>query len=104
MSKKEKKVHPYIPNSVPEVKAKMLEEIGVKNIEELYGDIPEGLRFKGEMNLPEALPSEHDLKRHVEKFLQEIRHARKISVFWVEDAGSIMFLLSVMKSTSVRNF
>ena len=69
MSKKEKKVHPYIPNSVPEVKAKMLEEIGVKDIEELYGDIPEGLRFKGEMDLPEALPSEHDLKRHVEKIL-----------------------------------
>ena len=69
MSKKEKKVHPYIPNSVPEVKAKMLEEIGVKDIKELYGDIPEGLRFKGEMDLPEALPSEHDLKRHVEKIL-----------------------------------
>lgn len=69
MSKKEKKVHPYIPNSVPEVKAKMLEEIGVKDIEELYGDIPESLRFKGEMDLPEALPSEHDLKRHVEKIL-----------------------------------
>jgi len=26
-------VHPYIPNSAPEVKAQMLKEIGVKDIE-----------------------------------------------------------------------
>jgi len=39
-------IHPYIPNSVPEVKAKMLEEIGAKDIEELYEDIPEHLRLR----------------------------------------------------------
>lgn len=71
MSKKEKMTHPYIPNSVPEVKAKMLDEIGVKDIEELYEDIPESLKFKGKMNLPEALPSEYDLKSHVEKILSK---------------------------------
>ena len=71
MSKKEKMVHPYIPNSAPKVKARMLEEIGVKNIDELYEDIPETLRFKGELNLPEALPSEYALKRHVEKILSK---------------------------------
>jgi glycine dehydrogenase subunit 1 len=65
MSKPKDFVHPYIPNSVPEVKAEMLKDIGVKDIEELYDDIPEGLRFKGEMNLPEAMPSESALKRHV---------------------------------------
>ncbi|MFC2169016.1 aminomethyl-transferring glycine dehydrogenase subunit GcvPA [Acidobacteriota bacterium] len=71
MSKKEKFIHPYIPNSVPEVKQKMLEEIGIKDIEELYQDIPENLRFKGEMKLPEALTSEHALKRHVEGILSK---------------------------------
>jgi len=71
MNKKEKIVHPYIPNSVPEVKAKMLEEIGVKDIEELYQEIPENLRLKREMNLPEPLLSEHALKRHVEKTLSK---------------------------------
>lgn len=69
MKKKEKRIHPYIPNSVPEVKARMLEEIGVKDVDELYDDIPEHLRFKRELNLPEALSSEFQLKRHVENIL-----------------------------------
>ncbi len=69
MSSKRNFVHPYIPNSVPEIKAKMLEEIGVNDIETLYEDIPEQLRFKGEMNLPKPLRSEYELKRHVEQIL-----------------------------------
>ena len=69
MSKKKNIIHPYIPNSVPEVKAKMLEEIGVENIETLYEDIPEFLRFKDEMNLPTPFPSEIELKKHVEQIL-----------------------------------
>jgi glycine dehydrogenase subunit 1 len=70
MSKRnEKMIHPYIPNSVPEVKAKMLEEIGVNDIEELYQEIPESLRLKKEMDLPQPLLSEQALKRHVERIL-----------------------------------
>jgi len=71
MNSKKGSVHPYIPNSVPEVKAKMLKEIGVNNIDELYRDIPENLRFKGNINLPEPLPSEYALKRHVEEILSK---------------------------------
>ncbi|HEA64917.1 MAG TPA: aminomethyl-transferring glycine dehydrogenase subunit GcvPA [Candidatus Aminicenantes bacterium] len=71
MKKSERMVHPYIPNSAPKVKAKMLEEIGVKDIDELYKDIPGNLRLKREMELPEALPSEYALKRHVEKILSK---------------------------------
>jgi glycine dehydrogenase subunit 1 len=69
MRNKKKMVHPYIPNSVPEIEAKMLEEIGVKDIDALYEDIPERLRFKGEMNIPKALSSEYALKRHIEGIL-----------------------------------
>ena len=65
------KVHPYIPNSSPAVKAEMLKEIGVKTIDELYADIPENLRFKRELNLPEPLPSEYALKRHIEEILSK---------------------------------
>ncbi len=71
MSNKKVLVHPYIPNSVPEVKAKMLEEIGVENIETLYEDIPNHLRFKGQLNLPDALYSEYDLKRHIDQILSK---------------------------------
>jgi glycine dehydrogenase subunit 1 len=62
-------VHPYIPNSAPEIKAEMMKEIGIKDIEELYEDIPDSLRFKGELKLPKALTSELALKKHVESIL-----------------------------------
>lgn len=62
-------VHPYIPNSVPAVKESMLREIGASSIDDLYADIPPRLRFKGRMDLPEALVSEAALKRHVEGIL-----------------------------------
>ena len=70
MSKrKQKRIHPYIPNLVPEVQAEMMKEIGVEDIDELYDDIPKHLRFNDEMNLPEALTSEYALKRHVDGIL-----------------------------------
>lgn len=65
-----KKVHPYIPNMVPEVKQKMLDEIGVHSINELYSCIPEKLRFKGTMNIPKAL-NELELRRHIEGLLNK---------------------------------
>ena len=75
---KKKFTHPYIPNSVPEIQEKMLKEIGVNHIEELYEDIPENLRFIERLNLPEPLLSELDLKRHVEKILKKTERVKKI--------------------------
>ena len=65
------RVHPYIPNSVPEVKARMLAEIGVDDIEALYEDIPEELRFRGELKIPRGITSEMELIRHLESVLSE---------------------------------
>ncbi|RPI85865.1 MAG: aminomethyl-transferring glycine dehydrogenase subunit GcvPA [Chloroflexi bacterium] len=62
-------IHPYIPNSVPRTKQEMLKEVGAGSIEELFEAIPERLRSKGKMNLPEPILSEHDLRRHVEELL-----------------------------------
>ncbi|UCG02210.1 MAG: aminomethyl-transferring glycine dehydrogenase subunit GcvPA [Candidatus Heimdallarchaeota archaeon] len=73
MSRKNEIVYPYIPNSVPEIKAKMLEEIGVNDIETLYEDIPEHLRFKRELDLPKPFLSEYTLKRHVDHILSKNR-------------------------------
>jgi len=73
MKEREKRVHPYIPNSVPEVKARMMEEIGIDDIEALYADIPESLRFEGKLNLPPPLSSEIELKRHMEQILLKNR-------------------------------
>jgi len=67
---KKPNVHPYIPNSVPEVKEEMLREVGARDAEELYRQmIPERLLLKRPMDLPEPLPSELDLRRHVEGIL-----------------------------------
>jgi len=74
-------VHPYIPNSVPEVKAEMLKQIGVESIEELYSDIPEDLRYRKKMNIPEALPSELSLKQHMDKILSENKSVRDYTSF-----------------------
>ena len=60
------KNHPYIPNSVPEVEELMLKEIGLNSIEELHEEIPEEIKLKENMNLPEAFGLEYELRRHVE--------------------------------------
>lgn len=62
-------IYPYIPNSVPAVKARMLDAIGAKSIEELYADIPSDLRMQRPLNLPKPFVSEHGLKRHVQSLL-----------------------------------
>jgi glycine dehydrogenase subunit 1 len=69
MSEKQPVVFPYIPNSEPSIKQQMLDEIGVASIEPLYEDIPQALRMKRRMNLPEPYLSEYDLVRHVEDIL-----------------------------------
>ncbi len=69
MNKKKDFIHPYIPNSVPSVKQKMLKEVGVKNIDKLYEDVPEELRLKTDLVLLEPILSELELKRHVLKIL-----------------------------------
>jgi len=71
MTKNKPYIHPYIPNSVPAVKKQMLNEIGVKTIDELYEDIPGNLRLKKKMNIPSALTSEYELKNHVEGILNK---------------------------------
>ncbi len=68
MDREKPVVHPYIPNSVPAVKEKMLKEIGAKSVEDFFEDIPHNLRVK-ELHLPKPLLSESSLKRHIEGLL-----------------------------------
>ena len=51
----------------------MLAAIGVDSIEELFRDIPEGLRFQGELDLPPAL-SEPELVAHLEELAGRNAH------------------------------
>ena len=53
----------YIPNT-EEQKKEMLKEIGVSSFEELIEAIPAGFRFKGRLNVPEAI-SEAELEEKI---------------------------------------
>jgi len=63
-------VFPYIPNSVPAVKALMLKEVNAKDEMELYAEIPDHLRFKRKLRLPEPIMNEFEIKKHVEGLLE----------------------------------
>ncbi len=71
MAKKNtEQAHPYIPNTVPEVKREMLDIIGVDTIDNLFEGIPEDLLYKGELNIPAEL-SEYDLRKSVDKSINK---------------------------------
>ena len=73
MAKEKPFIHPYIPNSVPAIKAEMLKSIGVEDVETLYQEIPERLRFKRKLNLPKPFLAESELKKHVKDILSKNR-------------------------------
>ncbi|MCF6465576.1 aminomethyl-transferring glycine dehydrogenase subunit GcvPA [Clostridium sp. Cult2] len=77
----DKIVYPYIPNSAPEVKKQMLKELGLEDVEDIYAEIPEHLRFKGKMDLPEPLLSEYELERHVEEILAQDKDCKEYLSF-----------------------
>jgi glycine dehydrogenase subunit 1 len=64
-------VYPYIPNSVGEIKRQMLKEVGAGEVMDLYAEIPEHLRFKRKMNLPEPILDECSIRRHVDGILRK---------------------------------
>ena len=73
-------IHPYIPNSVPEIKKKMLEEIGVKSVEELFSPIPKTLHVNENLDLP-TTKSEYEVKRHVKQLLSKNKTSEEILSF-----------------------
>jgi glycine dehydrogenase subunit 1 len=77
MSRKKDIVYPYIPNSIPATKEAMLGVVNAQSVEAFYADIPESIRFKGRLNLPEPFLAEADLVRHVEELLGKNTSARE---------------------------
>jgi len=74
------KPHPYIPNSVDSIKMKMLRELGLSSIDELYKDVPESVRLNRTLNVPGPL-SEYEVCRHVEGLLSKNRSLRDMPIF-----------------------
>lgn len=74
-------VHPYIPNTAPETKAEMLATVGAASVDEFYADVPESLRLRHDLELPEPLPAEQDLARHVRGILGQNRPTGEVLSF-----------------------
>jgi len=64
------KPHPYLPNSVPDVKEKMMDDIGIKSIDELYSDVPKELLFTGTLDIPGPY-TEWEVRREVSGILEK---------------------------------
>jgi glycine dehydrogenase subunit 1 len=64
------KPHPYLPTSAPEIKRKMLKELDLESINDLYSDIPEPLRFNGSLDIPGPY-AESKIREIVENALEK---------------------------------
>ncbi|MET0133591.1 MAG: hypothetical protein ABW215_08350, partial [Kibdelosporangium sp.] len=61
--------HPYMPNSTPDAKAVMLRAVGVRDVEELFEQIPADHLTSKPIALAAAVRSESQLYRHMRGLL-----------------------------------
>jgi glycine dehydrogenase subunit 1 len=73
-------VHPYIPNSDIGIRKRLLEEIGVGSVEELFQDIPSSIRSNAKLDIPPK-SSEMETRRYVEASLAKNQSTRDILSF-----------------------
>ena len=57
--------HPYMANSAPASRQALLDAVGVDDVEALFEQIPAAHRMARPLDLPRALRSEADLRRHL---------------------------------------
>jgi glycine dehydrogenase subunit 1 len=76
-----KNTHPYIPNLLPETMQEMMRELGIKNTDELYADIPTKYKVKKTLNLPQKPMSEFEVKKHVEHLLSKNKTCNDMPIF-----------------------
>ena len=72
--------HPFLPNSGAPIRKVMLEAIGVASIDELYSDIPTQVRTNRPSKV-DWIPSEQEVKSHVERMLAENKSASDMPIF-----------------------
>jgi glycine dehydrogenase subunit 1 len=72
--------HPFLPNAGAQIRKMMLDAIGVSSIEELYSDIPTQVRVRHPLKV-DWLPSEQEVKGHVDRMLAENKSSSDMPVF-----------------------
>ncbi|WZL71878.1 aminomethyl-transferring glycine dehydrogenase subunit GcvPA [Clostridiaceae bacterium 35-E11] len=63
-------VHPYIPNTVPEVKVELMKAVNAQSDREIFNMIPDHLLYN-DFQLPEPILDEYSLKRHTNAILSK---------------------------------
>ncbi len=69
--------HPFMANSVDAIKREMLDAIGAGNVDELFEQIPAAHRTTRPLDLPPALRSEAELRRHLLSVLKKNEDCEK---------------------------
>jgi glycine dehydrogenase subunit 1 len=77
MKQNEPAAHPWMANSLADIKQAMLKEIGAPSIEALFEQIPASHRLKRPLKLPAQLSSEMELKRHLVALLAKNENCEK---------------------------
>lgn len=77
----EKTVYPYIPNSAPAAQREMMAFVDVKDLWALYEEIPENLKFRDKLQIPEAILDEYSIKKHTEKILSKNKNCDNYTCF-----------------------
>ncbi len=67
---------PYLPHTQDEIRS-MLDRIGVSTLDDLFADIPEGIRLKGKLNLPDGV-GEHQVFQEL-KELADANHTGAVN-------------------------
>lgn len=96
--------YPYIPNSTNLAKQKMIKDLGISSIDDLYVSIPDSLRLKRPLNLPTPILSEVELDRHVAEVLSKNISTEEFLSFLGAAAITTMCQQPVMKSTLAMSF
>lgn len=81
MKPNEASAHPWMANSLADIKQAMLREIGAKSVDELFKQIPASHRTKTPLKLPKQLKSEAELKRHLVGTLARNGHCEQYLSF-----------------------
>src|SRR5579864_992736 len=72
--------HPFIPNASGEVRQKILGSLGIDSVEQLYSDIPKGVRLNRPLKLAGFYP-EQEVRSRIEQLLQQNKSAAEYNIF-----------------------
>ncbi|HZW57785.1 MAG TPA: aminomethyl-transferring glycine dehydrogenase subunit GcvPA [Nitrososphaerales archaeon] len=94
LSNERRSVHKFLPNSEDSVRNEMLRKIGLSSVEQLFSDVPEDLKMKRPLDVPDSL-SEIELERAVRSKLSKNMSAPDLLNFigggvWIHHVPSII--------------